>query len=148
MFQAFHDDASGDTTKYTAVENGINQRYFPRADEVSLKEIRSVITVAEFKKVYDAVNLYLIYILNWILMGVDERFKIPVWQFRQVEDLDAFDASPWGVHVFAFEVIPDLAKEFGARRVTDLTPRILKWELTKQPRGKKLAKIFKAKACI
>ncbi|KAK2652831.1 hypothetical protein Ddye_012687 [Dipteronia dyeriana] len=28
--------------------------------------------------------------------------------------------------VFAFKVIPYLAKEFGARRVTDLTPRILK----------------------
>ncbi|KAK2665987.1 hypothetical protein Ddye_004561 [Dipteronia dyeriana] len=28
-------------------------------------------------------------------MGVDERFKIPVWQFRFVEDLTAFDAFPW-----------------------------------------------------
>ncbi|KAK2656293.1 hypothetical protein Ddye_009345 [Dipteronia dyeriana] len=29
-----------DTTKYAAVENGIHQRYFPGADEVSLEEIR------------------------------------------------------------------------------------------------------------
>ncbi|KAK2641371.1 hypothetical protein Ddye_023134 [Dipteronia dyeriana] len=118
-----------------------------------------------------------------ILMGVDERFKIPVWQFRLVKDLDAFDAFPWGAYVyrhsihsfkhaldgrkdgferrrvetyniyglshalliFALEVIHELAKEVSVWRVTDLTPRILKWELTKQPKGKKLAKIFKAR---
>ncbi|KAK2638589.1 hypothetical protein Ddye_026384 [Dipteronia dyeriana] len=159
-----------DMTKYAAVENGIHERYFPGADEVSLEEISSVIIGAEFRKAYDAVKLCLIYMLNWILIGVDERFKIPVWQFWLVEDLDAFEAFPWGAHVYrhsiysfkhAFDwrrdrferrqqekgtdVIPDLAKEFGAQRVTDMTPRILKWELTKQPRGKNMAKIFKAR---
>ncbi|KAK2655182.1 hypothetical protein Ddye_008234 [Dipteronia dyeriana] len=88
------------TTKYAAVENVIHQRYFPGADEVSLEEIRGVVTVAEFEKAYDAVELSLIYMLNWILMGWDERFKIPVWQFRLVEDLDMFDAFPWGAHVY------------------------------------------------
>ncbi|KAK2648016.1 hypothetical protein Ddye_015505 [Dipteronia dyeriana] len=130
------------TTKYAAVENGIHERYFPGADEVSLEEIRGVVTGADFGKAYDAVKLYLLYMLNWILMGVDERFKILVWQFRLVEELDEF---PWGAHIFALEVIPDLAKEVGARMVTDLTPRILKWELTKQPRRKKLVKIFKGR---
>ncbi|KAK2652363.1 hypothetical protein Ddye_012219 [Dipteronia dyeriana] len=167
-----------DTTKYAAVENGIHELSFPGADEVSLEEIRGVVTGAEFGKAYDDVKLCLIYMLNWILMGVDERFKILVWQFRLVEDLDAFDAFPWGAHmyrhsiysfkhaldgrrdgfephqqekgtdghrIFDLEVIPELAKEVGARRVTDLNPRILKWELTKQQRGKKLAKIFKAR---
>ncbi|KAK2661771.1 hypothetical protein Ddye_000345 [Dipteronia dyeriana] len=38
-----------------AVENDIHQRYFPGADEVSLKEIRGVVTVVEFGKAYDAV---------------------------------------------------------------------------------------------
>ena len=33
-------------------------------------------------------------------MGVDERDKVPSWQFRLVEDLDAFDAFPWGTHVY------------------------------------------------
>ncbi|KAK4842876.1 hypothetical protein QYF36_001136 [Acer negundo] len=33
-------------------------------------------------------------------MGVDERDKVPVWQWRLVEDLDAFDAFPWGAHVY------------------------------------------------
>ncbi|KAK2649731.1 hypothetical protein Ddye_017220 [Dipteronia dyeriana] len=88
-------------TKYAAVENGIHHRYFPEADEVSLEEIRGVVTVAEFGEAYDSVKLCLIYMLNWILMGVDERFKIPVWQFRLVEDLDAF---PWGAHVYRHSI--------------------------------------------
>ncbi|KAK2652925.1 hypothetical protein Ddye_012781 [Dipteronia dyeriana] len=93
-----------DTTKYAAVENGIYQRYFSRADEVSLEEIRGVVTVTEFGKAYDAIKLCLIYMLNWILMGVDERFKIPLWQFRLVDDLDAFDAFPWGAHVYMHSI--------------------------------------------
>ncbi|KAK2658357.1 hypothetical protein Ddye_004890 [Dipteronia dyeriana] len=86
-----------DTTKYAKVENDIHQRYFPLADEVSLEEIRGVVTVEEFGEAY-AVKLHLIYMLNWILIGVDERFKIPVWQFRLVENLDVFDVFPWGAH--------------------------------------------------
>ncbi|KAK2633894.1 hypothetical protein Ddye_028686 [Dipteronia dyeriana] len=90
-----------DTTKYVAVENGIHQLYFFEADEVLLEEIMGVITVAEFGEAYDAVKLYLIYMLNWILMRVNERFKIYVWQFRLVEDLDAF---PWGAHVYRHSI--------------------------------------------
>ncbi|KAK2642061.1 hypothetical protein Ddye_023824 [Dipteronia dyeriana] len=88
-----------DTTKYAAVENGIHQRYFPGADEVSLDEIKGVVIIVEFGEAYDVVKLCLIYMLNWILMGVDERYKIPVWQFRLVEDLDAFYAFPWETDV-------------------------------------------------
>ncbi|KAK2652627.1 hypothetical protein Ddye_012483 [Dipteronia dyeriana] len=93
-----------DTTKYAAVENGIHERYFPGADEVLLEEIRGVVTGVEFGKVHDVVKLCLIYMLNWILMGVHERFKISVWQFRLVEDLDAFDAFPWGAHVYRHSI--------------------------------------------
>ncbi|KAK2645651.1 hypothetical protein Ddye_020846 [Dipteronia dyeriana] len=67
-----------DTTKYASVENGIHERYFLGADEVLLEEIRGVVTGAEFGKAYDAVKLCLLYMLNWILMRVDERFKIPI----------------------------------------------------------------------
>ncbi|KAK2645825.1 hypothetical protein Ddye_021020 [Dipteronia dyeriana] len=81
-----------DTSLYTAVDNGIHQRYFPRADEVSFQELRVFVTLEDFQQAYDDVKIYLIYMLNWILMGLDKRFKIPVWQFRLVEDLAAFDA--------------------------------------------------------
>ncbi|KAK2648698.1 hypothetical protein Ddye_016187 [Dipteronia dyeriana] len=93
-----------DTNLYVAVENGIHQRYFPRADEVSLEELRVILTLEEFQEAYDNVKLSLIYMLNWILMGVDERLKIPIWQFRLVDDLNAFDTFPWGANIFAFEM--------------------------------------------
>ncbi|KAK2656435.1 hypothetical protein Ddye_009487 [Dipteronia dyeriana] len=175
-----------DTSLYASMGNEIHQRYFLGANEVSFEELRVVLTLGEFQEAYDAVKLCLIYMLNWILMRVDEGFKIPVWQFQLVEDLAAFDAyahvyrhSMWSfkhvlprrheeirqqsqgadVHtveeyniyglshvllIFTFEVIPDLGLQFGARRVTELSPHMLKWELTKQLRGKKLHKIFSA----
>ncbi|KAK2659261.1 hypothetical protein Ddye_005794 [Dipteronia dyeriana] len=94
-----------DTSLYAAVENGIHQWYFPRADEVSLKELRVVLTLGEFQEAYDAVKLCLIYMLNGILIRVDERFKIPVWQFLLVEDLTAFNAFPWGAHVYRHSIL-------------------------------------------
>ncbi|KAK2647867.1 hypothetical protein Ddye_015356 [Dipteronia dyeriana] len=93
-----------DMTKYATVENDIHQRYFPGADEVSLEEIRGVVTIAGFGEAYDTVKLCLIYMLDWILMGVDERFKIPVWQFRLAEDLNAFDGFPWVAHVYRHSI--------------------------------------------
>ncbi|KAK2647888.1 hypothetical protein Ddye_015377 [Dipteronia dyeriana] len=94
-----------DTGVYAAVENDIHQWYFPRADEVSLEELRVVLTLGEFQEAYNAVKLCLIYIMNWIFMGVDERFKIPVWQFRLVEDFTTFDASPWGARVYRHSIL-------------------------------------------
>ncbi|KAK2641994.1 hypothetical protein Ddye_023757 [Dipteronia dyeriana] len=174
-----------DTSMYVVVENDIHQRYFLGHDDVSLDDLRVVLTHREFQQVYDAVKLCLIYMLNWILMGVDKRLKIPVWQFRLVENLNTFDVFPWGAHVyrhsiFSFKhaltrrreerfqqsqgdvvhsvkgydiydlshavlVIPQLGVNFWTRRVTDISPHMLKWELTKQPRGKKLDKIFSAR---
>ncbi|KAK2658263.1 hypothetical protein Ddye_004796 [Dipteronia dyeriana] len=67
-----------DTSMYVAVENGIHQWFFPGHDEVLLDDLRVVLTHGEFQQVYDSVKLCLIYRLNWILMGVDERLKIPV----------------------------------------------------------------------
>ncbi|KAK2645575.1 hypothetical protein Ddye_020770 [Dipteronia dyeriana] len=93
-----------DTSMYVAMENVIHQRYFPRHDKVSLDDLRVVLTRREFQQAYDAVKLCLIYMLNWILMGVDQRLKIPVWQFWLVEDLNPFDAFPWGTHVYRHSI--------------------------------------------
>ncbi|KAI9176573.1 hypothetical protein LWI28_004482 [Acer negundo] len=89
-----------DTSTYDMVENGIHQRYFEGRDEVEYAELKAVLRIGVFSEQYDAVKLCLLYMLNWILMGLDEREKVPVWQFRLVEDLDAFDAFPWGAHVY------------------------------------------------
>ncbi|KAI9169178.1 hypothetical protein LWI28_008239 [Acer negundo] len=179
-----------DTSTYDMVENGIHQRYFEGRDEVEYEELKAVLRIGVFSEQYDAVKLCLLYMLNWILMGLDEREKVPVWQFRLVEDLDAFDAFPWGAHVyrrsiygfnhaldgrhrrfeqrqrrkgidvhttetyniyglthalliFAFEVIPEFGNSgCGKRREIELSPRILKWELSTRPRGEKLNSIF------
>ncbi|KAK2639501.1 hypothetical protein Ddye_027296 [Dipteronia dyeriana] len=66
-----------DTSVYAEVENDIHQWYFPGADEVSFEEM-VVLTLREFQETYDTVKLCLIYMLNWIQMGVDKRFKISV----------------------------------------------------------------------
>ncbi|KAK2635638.1 hypothetical protein Ddye_030430 [Dipteronia dyeriana] len=80
---------------YTEVENDIHQQYFPEANEVLFEEMRVVLTLREFHDAYGCCKA----LPHWILMGVDERFKISVWQFHLVDNLDAFDAFPWGGHV-------------------------------------------------
>ncbi|KAI9182725.1 hypothetical protein LWI28_028255 [Acer negundo] len=180
-----------DTARYDMVENGIHERYFQGRD-IESEELRAVLRIGIFVEQYDAVKLCLLFMLNWILMGVDERDRVPVWQWRLVEDLDAFDAFPWGAHVyrrsiycfkhaldgrrerfeqrqqergadvhttetyniyglphalliFAFEVIPELGnKKCGIRwAISELPPpRILKWELSQRPWGRKLDGIF------
>ncbi|KAI9159921.1 hypothetical protein LWI28_003283 [Acer negundo] len=93
-----------DTSTYDTVENGIHQRYFDGRYKVEYAELKAVLRIDIFSEQYDAVKLCLLYMLNWILMGLDEREKVPVWQFRLVEDLDAFDAFPWGAHVYRWSI--------------------------------------------
>ncbi|KAK1563328.1 hypothetical protein Q3G72_026115 [Acer saccharum] len=175
---------------YDVAENGIHQQYFEGQDDVEFGELRVVLWISVFAEQYDTVKLCLLYMLNWILMGLDEREKVPLWQFRLIEDLDALDAFPWGAHVyrrsisgfkhaldgrrerfkkrqrekgvevhkvetyniygltyalliFTFEVIPELASnDCGTRREIELSPCILKWDLSQRPRGDKLDSIF------
>ncbi|KAK2633949.1 hypothetical protein Ddye_028741 [Dipteronia dyeriana] len=83
-----------DTNRYVNMDNGLIHRYFGGRDEILPVELRDVLSRDEFQQAYDIVKLYLIYVLNWILKGLEERVKIPVWQLRLVDDLDAFDAFP------------------------------------------------------
>ncbi|KAK3189567.1 hypothetical protein Dsin_029128 [Dipteronia sinensis] len=94
-----------DTTRYEMVQSGIQQRYFNGAGDVDYEQLRAVLRIGVFEEQYDAVKLCLLYMLNWILMGLDEREKVPLWQIRLVEDLDAFDAFPWGAHVYRQSII-------------------------------------------
>ncbi|KAK3184857.1 hypothetical protein Dsin_032143 [Dipteronia sinensis] len=89
-----------DTTTYQTVQNGIHERYFEGREEVEYEHLKVVLLRGIFDQQYDAVKLCLLYMLNWILMGVDKRETVPVWQFKLVEDLEAFDAFPWGAHVY------------------------------------------------
>ncbi|KAK2661806.1 hypothetical protein Ddye_000380 [Dipteronia dyeriana] len=78
LITGLHFGVIPDTSLYATVENGIHLWYFPGADEVPLEELKVVLTLREFQEAYDTLKLNLIYMLNWILMGVDERFKISV----------------------------------------------------------------------
>ncbi|KAK3219645.1 hypothetical protein Dsin_013615 [Dipteronia sinensis] len=89
-----------DTTRYEMVQNGIHQRYFDGVAEVDYEQLEVVLRIGIFEQQYDSMKLCLIYMLNWILIGLDERKKVSVWQIRLVEDLDAFDAFPWGAYVY------------------------------------------------
>ncbi|KAK3205667.1 hypothetical protein Dsin_019713 [Dipteronia sinensis] len=89
-----------DTTRYGMVSNEIHEQYFSGVDEMDYEHLRVVLRIGIFEQQYDTVKLCLLYMLNWILMGFDEREKIPVWQIRLVGDLDAFDAFPWGAHMY------------------------------------------------
>ncbi|KAI9191237.1 hypothetical protein LWI28_005560 [Acer negundo] len=160
-----------DTSTYDVVQNGIHQRYFEGRDEVEFGELRAVVRTGGFAEQYDAVKLCLLYMLNWILMGLDEREKVPLWQFRLIENLDAFDAFPWGAHVYrrsisgfkhALDGRRERFKKDSEKRALkctrwrcttymvvlmhyweiELSPRILKWELSQRPRGDKLDSIF------
>ncbi|KAK2652312.1 hypothetical protein Ddye_012168 [Dipteronia dyeriana] len=153
-------DHEGQQMRCGCLENDIHQRYFSRADEVSLEELRVVLTLGEFQEAYDAVNLCLIYMPKWILMGVDERFKILVWQFWLVEDLTAFDAFPLGAHVYRHSIlsfkhvlswrreerreqsqgdvvhtVEGLGVEFGTGRVTEISPHERVWK--RRERGRR-----------
>ncbi|KAK3187845.1 hypothetical protein Dsin_027406 [Dipteronia sinensis] len=89
-----------DTTRCEMVQNRIHQRYFGGVVKVDYEHLRAVLRIGVFEEQYDAVKLCLIYMLKWILIGLDERDKVLLWQIRLVEDLVAFDVFPWGAHVY------------------------------------------------
>ncbi|KAK2659027.1 hypothetical protein Ddye_005560 [Dipteronia dyeriana] len=162
LITGLHFGAVPNTTMYASVENDIQQRYFTGIYEVGFEQMKFVLRLDEFEQSSDVVKLCLLYILNWVHMGLDEREKISVWQFLLVDNLDAFDAFPWGAHVymhsiygfkhvfdrrreqferrqrvkdddiFSFKVIPELGIQFRTRRPINLSPYILTWELNKQ----------------
>ncbi|KAK2662470.1 hypothetical protein Ddye_001044 [Dipteronia dyeriana] len=67
-----------DIMRYEMVENRIHHRYFTGRYEVEYEQLRVVLWLSRFEQQYDVVKLCLLYILNWILLGLDEREKIPV----------------------------------------------------------------------
>ncbi|KAI9194780.1 hypothetical protein LWI28_009135 [Acer negundo] len=122
LIRELHHDWPEDEMRFLLGKHSVrfSKRYFEGRDEVEFGELRDVVRTGGFAEQYDAVKLCLLYMLNWILMGLDEREKVPLWQFRLIKNLDAFDAFP--------EI--------------ELSPRILKWELSQRPKGDKLDSIF------
>ena len=61
-----------DTASCAMVENGIHERYFQGRD-IEFEELRAVLWIGIFMEQYDVVKLCLLFMLNWILMGLNER---------------------------------------------------------------------------
>ncbi|KAK3213396.1 hypothetical protein Dsin_018102 [Dipteronia sinensis] len=138
-----------DTELYEDVPNGIHHIYFSGRDVVTFAELEARIEQDQRQKQFDAVKLCLLYMLNCVLIGAEERASVPIWQLCLVDNVEAFNAFPWGSHVykysifgfkkailkraprynifglayalfvFAYEVIPSIAKQFAIPMAVD-----------------------------
>ncbi|KAI9173814.1 hypothetical protein LWI28_007033 [Acer negundo] len=87
-----------------------------------------------------------IYGFKHALDGRRRRFE----QRQRRKDVDVHTTETYNIYglthallIFAFEVIPELGNSrCGKRREIELSPQILKWELSTRPRGEKLNSIF------
>ncbi|KAK4858911.1 hypothetical protein QYF36_023740 [Acer negundo] len=102
LIRELHHDGPEDEMRFLLGRHSVrfSKRYFEGRDEVEYAELKAVLRIGVFSEQYDTVKLCLLYMFNWILIGLVEREKVPVWQFRLVEDLDAIDAFSWGAHVY------------------------------------------------
>ncbi|KAK1572274.1 hypothetical protein Q3G72_030026 [Acer saccharum] len=73
---------------YGMVENGIHQRYFEGRDDINYLQLRATLRIDVFTEQYDAVKMCLLYMLNWILMGLDEREKVPGLKCNILEKIE------------------------------------------------------------
>ncbi|KAK3212279.1 hypothetical protein Dsin_016985 [Dipteronia sinensis] len=78
------------------VENAVAKR--------DMYQQSSRIEHGQWQQQFDVVKLCLLYMLNCVLIGAEERNSIPKWQLRLVDDLDALNAFPWGLHVFKYDI--------------------------------------------
>ncbi|KAK3193819.1 hypothetical protein Dsin_025129 [Dipteronia sinensis] len=76
-----------DTELYEDVPNGIHHRYFGGRDVVTFAKLEARIEQGQWIKQFDAVKLCLLYMLNCVLIGAEERASVPIWQLRLVDEL-------------------------------------------------------------
>ncbi|KAI9187146.1 hypothetical protein LWI28_024939 [Acer negundo] len=130
-----------DTSTYDMVKNGIHQRYFEGRDEVKYVELKAVLRIGGAYMYRQS-----IYSFKHALDGRRRRFE----QRQQRKGVDVHTTETYNIYglthvllIFVFEDIPELGNSgCGKRREIELSPRILKWELSTQPRGEKLNSIF------
>ncbi|KAK3229294.1 hypothetical protein Dsin_001175 [Dipteronia sinensis] len=84
-----------DTELYKDVSNGIHHRYFGGRDAVTFAELEARIEHGQWTEQFDAVKLCLIYMLNCVLIGAEEKASVPIWKLLLVDDLEAFNAFQW-----------------------------------------------------
>ncbi|KAK2658533.1 hypothetical protein Ddye_005066 [Dipteronia dyeriana] len=93
-----------DTSEYLEVENGIHQRCFGGQNEIKIEELKERVQQGQWTEQFDVVKLCLLLLLHVFLIGGDERGSVPIWQVRLVDNLDGFDAFPWGCLVYSYSI--------------------------------------------
>ena len=67
-----------DTDLYEDVPNGIHHKYFHGREEVTFIELEAKIEQGQWEQPLDAVKLCLLYMLNCVLIGAEERKCVPI----------------------------------------------------------------------
>ncbi|KAK2640504.1 hypothetical protein Ddye_028299 [Dipteronia dyeriana] len=96
--------AISNTDLYEDVSNGIHHRCFGGRGAVTFAELKARIQQGQSQEQFDAVKLCLMYMVNCVLIRAEERKYVPIWQLRLVDDLDTFNAFPWGSHVYKYSI--------------------------------------------
>ncbi|KAK3195853.1 hypothetical protein Dsin_027163 [Dipteronia sinensis] len=91
-----------DTELYEDVPNGIHHKYFSGRDVVTFAELEARIEHGQWPEQFDAMKLWLLYMLNCVLIGAKKRASIPIWQLHLVDNLEAFNAFLWDLHVYKY----------------------------------------------
>ncbi|KAK3184928.1 hypothetical protein Dsin_032214 [Dipteronia sinensis] len=87
--------------KFGAIpDTDVYDEYFGGRDVVTFSELEARSQQGQWEQPFDAVKLCLLLMVNCVIHRLDERHYIPIWQVRLVEDLDAFNAFPWGLYVY------------------------------------------------
>ena len=81
-------------------DDSLRTRLFPHQNLVSGQDINAVLT-RENLAADDVLKLGYIAVVNMILLGHDERKNVPDMLWNMIEDLEAFQAFPWGTYIYS-----------------------------------------------
>ncbi|KAL5760688.1 hypothetical protein ACOSQ2_019526 [Xanthoceras sorbifolium] len=90
------------TSVYVDVLGGIHSRIFERRADVKVKDVKDRLELGHHAAIpQNTLKISLILMLQNFLYDSDDKTSIPVWVLRLVEDLEAFNAFPWGSYIYS-----------------------------------------------
>ena len=85
---------------YVMVAGGIHNRYFDGKIPLLLSEIHNHLATKEFHQQGDCLKMALVLLANIVLFGQLSKGKTTLWLLMLVENVDEWNAFPWGHYVF------------------------------------------------
>lgn len=82
----------------------LEQTYFGKSSTFSLENLDEAFAKWDFDTIddLDAVRLSLLYLTEWFLFGRGYRNQVDTWLLWVLDDLDQFNAYPWGSAVWRY----------------------------------------------